>query len=243
MKLIILNPTFINLLYKRIIFKKLFLQIDYKEILAIINISKNFTITPPSLYQPQFNLPSKEIHLIQYIIKTPNYQNYLTQLYNNILNLNTTNLQFYTDAFIKNLKTSNIQTGIGWICENDFSINFSAAIPPSPDSTRSELIATIPLLLTLPFNSTLTFYMDNLSAIKGLSSFTSHKLIQQKNWDIISIINLLLTTKNISINLIKVKSHSTSSLHNQADLLAKHGTAKPIIEIFYLYFNFPTHFL
>src|ERR1700752_2452862 len=104
MKLIILNPTFINLLYKRINFKKPFLQIDYKEILAIINISKTLTITPPSLYQPQINLISREIHLIQHIIKTPIYQNHLTQLHNNILIINTTDLQFYTDASIKILK-------------------------------------------------------------------------------------------------------------------------------------------
>ena len=108
------NSTFINLPYKQINFKKLFLQIDYNEILAIINISKNFTITPtPSLHQPQINLSSREIHLIQHTIKTPSYQNYLIQLYNNISNLNTTDLQFYTDASIKNLLTSNIQTSIG----------------------------------------------------------------------------------------------------------------------------------
>src|ERR1051325_9111249 len=52
----------INLPYKQIKFSKSCLQIDYKEILAIIDISNNLnpSLIPP-LHQPQINLSSREI--------------------------------------------------------------------------------------------------------------------------------------------------------------------------------------
>ncbi|KAF0524609.1 hypothetical protein F8M41_015138 [Gigaspora margarita] len=106
-----------------------------------------------------------------------------------------------------------------------------------------QLLATIPLLLAIPNNSVITIYIDNLSAIKNLINPPFFKLIQNKNWGIISIINSIKSTKNISITPIKVELHSTSSLHNQADLLAKQDSDKPIIEISYTYFKLPTHFL
>ena len=40
----------------------------------------------------------------------------------------------------------------------------------------------------------------------------------------------------------KVKSHSNNYLHNQADLLAKQGTSKPIISIDITKLNFPIYF-
>ena len=240
------NSKPIYLPYKHIKFKdslNLLLQIDHKEILAIIDIANN--LKPPSNFspgQPQVNILSREIQLIHHIIESPYYQNQLIQIHNNILNLSISNLQFATDASIQNHQTTNIQTSIGWICENDASIKFNAAITPSPDSSRSELIAIIPLLLVIPNNSTITILTDSLTAIKNLLNFSTSKLIQTKNWDIISIINSIKSTKNIFINPIKVKSHSTNSLHNQADLLAKQGSAKPLLTISYTYFNFPTYF-
>ena len=88
----------------------------------------------------------------------------------------------------------------------------------------------------------ITILTDSLIAIKSLLNLSTSKPIQVKNWDIIFIINSIKSTKNISFNLIKVKSHSTNSLHNQANLLAKQGTAKPLLTISYAYFNLPTYF-
>jgi RNase H len=240
------NSKSINLPYKQIKFKNLkyfLLQIDFREILAIIDIANNLKLSPilPPC-QPQINILSREIHLIQHIVESSYYQNQLIQLHNNILDLNLTNLQFATDASIQNLQTTNIRTSIGWICENNSSIKFNAAITPFPDSSRSELIAIIPLLLVIPINSIITILTDSSIAIKTLLNFPTSKLIQAKNWDIISIINSIKSTKNILINLIKVKSHSTNSLHNQADLLAKQGSAKPLLTFSYTYFNLPTYF-
>src|ERR1043165_5145735 len=103
-------------------------------------------------------------------------------------------------------------------------------------------MSIISILLVAPFNSLLNIYIDNLTAIKNLSSSASTKIIQQKNWDILTIINSLKTTKNINLNPIKVKSHSTNTFHNQADSLAKQGTNKPILKIHLSFFTLPTYF-
>ena len=237
------NSKLINLLYKQIKFNRSLLQIDFKEILAIIDIFNNLNLpTTPPLYQPQINILSREIQLIYHIIESSYYQYQLTQIHNNILNLSLTNLQFATDASIQNVQSSNIRSSIGWICENNPSIKFNALINPSPDSSRSEMIAIIPLLLVVSISSTITIYTDSLITIKNLLNPPSSKLTQLKNWDIIFIINSIKSTKNISINFSKVKSHSTNPLHNQADLLAKQGSTKPLLTISYTYFNLPIHF-
>ena len=219
------------------------LQIDYKEILALIHISINLTIPTPNQILPQINLYTRDIQLIQQTINFTNYQNQLINLNSLLQSLHLTELNFYTDASIQNLKTPSIKSGIGWICKENTSIKFNAATQPSPDFTRIELMSIISILLVAPFNTLLNIYIDNLTAIKNLTSPTSTKLIQQKNWDILTIINSLKTTKNINLNLIKVKSHSTNSFHNQADSLAKQGTNKPILKIQLSFFNPPTYFL
>ena len=157
------------------------IQINYKEILSLIhiyNITRN-QLTPQILLQ--INLVSPEVQLIQQTINLSTYQNQLTNLFQSIKNLHSNNLQFYTDASIKNIQTSNIQTGIGWICSNDISIKFNVASLLYPDSTRIELFSIITLLLTISTNSTLTIFLDSKIAIKNLSNTPSTKPIQNKN--------------------------------------------------------------
>jgi hypothetical protein len=73
------DSKLINLPYKQIKFKfkfnRFLLQIDYKEILAIIDIFNNLNPPPtPSPYQLQINISSREIQLIHHIIESPSYQ-------------------------------------------------------------------------------------------------------------------------------------------------------------------------
>src|ERR1043165_9766768 len=103
-------------------------------------------------------------------------------------------------------------------------------------------MSIISILLVASFNTLLNIYINNLTVIKNLSSSTPTKIIQQKNWDILTIINSLKTTQNINLNPIKIKSHSTNLFHNQADLLAKQDTNKPILKIQLSFFNLPTYF-
>ena len=58
----------------------------------------------------------------------------------------------------------------------------------------------------------------------------------------ISIINQIKSIKNILFTLHKIKLH-LNPIHNQADLLAKNGTNKPILKITYNFLNLPIHFL
>ena len=126
---ILSNSKLINLPYKQIKFNRSLLQIDFKEILAIIDIFNNLNLpTTPPLYQPQINILSREIQLIYHIIESPYYQYQLTQIHNNISNLSLTNFQFATDASIQNVQSSNIRSSIEWICKNNLSIKFNTLI-------------------------------------------------------------------------------------------------------------------
>ena len=102
--------------------------------------------------------------------------------------------------------------------------------------------AILYLLLTTPSNSTINIYLDNKTTINYLKSLADTTTTQRKNWDIIHIINQILTKKHIQLTTHKVKSHSNNYLHNQADLLAKQGTSKPIISIDITKLNFPIYF-
>src|SRR6185312_4470973 len=94
---------------------------------------------------------------------------------------------------IYNLQISNLY----WICENNISIKFNTATTPYPDSTRTELEAIISLLLTIPNNTHINIHLDNNTAIKNLKQTHFSKTIQNKNWDIIFIINQIKSIKNI----------------------------------------------
>ena len=102
--------------------------------------------------------------------------------------------------------------------------------------------AILYLLLTIPSNSTINIHLDNKTTINYLKSLADTTTTQRKNWDIIHIINQILTKKYIQLITHKVKSHSNNYLHNQADLLAKQGTSKPIISIDITKLNFLIYF-
>jgi len=147
-----------------------------------------------------------------------------------IQNSYSDNLTFYTDGSIKDHKTPNIKSGIGWICEANTNINFNASTKSYADTNRTELEAVLSLLLVIPSNFSIKIHLDNQTAIKNLQYTSFLKQLHTKNWDIISFINHLKTLKNLNIQFLKIKSH-TNSFHNQADSLAKRGTSKPILEL------------
>ena len=121
------------------------------------------------------------------------------------------------------------------------SIKFNAATIPYPDTTRAELEAIISLLLATPNNTHIHIHLDNKTAIKNLKQKYYTKILQNQNWDILLTINQIKSIKNLTFTLHKVKSHS-NSLHNQADLLAKRETNKPIFRISYNHIDLPIYF-
>ncbi|CAG8737512.1 9902_t:CDS:1, partial [Racocetra persica] len=79
------------------------IQIDFREILALIHIHNTITSQSTVLLQPQIILPSYEVQLIQQFVHTPTYQKHLIDLNLLITQLDTNKLHFYTDGSIKNL--------------------------------------------------------------------------------------------------------------------------------------------
>ncbi len=219
------NLNFINISNSKI-YKKdnsYNIQIDIQEILALIKTQQQYQLIQlnQNLPLPQITLPSYDIQIIQDYIQPFSYQNQLINLYYKILDLNSDTLHFYTDASIKNIQTSQIQAGIAWISKNQPNIYFNVAVTPYPDTSRTEMEAILYLLLTIPSNSTINIHLDNKTTINYLKSLADTTTTQRKNWDIIHIINQILTKKYIQLITHKVKSHSNNYLHNQADLLAK----------------------
>ena len=109
------NLSSFNLPYNQI--KKLnnllSIQIDYKEILALIHIFTTTQSHPLPQLIPHINITSSEVQTIQQTTNSTFYQNQLINLYFLIQNLHPNNLEFYIDASIKNLQTPDIKAGIG----------------------------------------------------------------------------------------------------------------------------------
>ncbi|CAG8703502.1 14345_t:CDS:1, partial [Ambispora leptoticha] len=64
-----------KLLYNQLKFYDNQLQIDYQEILAFIHINNHLLVSTTLPPQPQLNIPSYEVQLIQQTVNSPTYQN------------------------------------------------------------------------------------------------------------------------------------------------------------------------
>jgi hypothetical protein len=103
-------------------------------------------------------------------------------------------------------------------------------------STIAELVAIWAAILTIPRGKQVEIYTDSNAAIRnisrGLEQIDRMKVLKKKNaiW-IMKIIDLI-NTKNIQIELVKVKSHSKNKWNDKADSLAKKGTiSEKVIQI------------
>src|SRR5881394_2506449 len=129
-------------------------------------------------------------------------------------------LHFYTDGSLMNLGTPDIKLGIGWVqtTDNDLILSdYSANIQTQwPSLTKAETMAIISILEQLVPNSSANFYLDSLSTI------TNHtNILKKTNHSLWFYIDQLIHSKNISITLNKLKSHSGHILNDRSDQLAK----------------------
>jgi len=86
----------------------------------------------------------------------------------------------------------------------------------------------------IPRKKQIEIYTDSNAAIRnisrGLEQACRSKTLKKKNAIWITKIRELIRTKNIQIELVKVKSHSKNRWNDKADSLAKKGaTSKEII--------------
>ena len=103
-------------------------------------------------------------------------------------------------------------------------------------STIAELVAIWTAILTIPKEKQVEIYTDSNAAIRNISRSLEqadrNKIIKKKNAIWIMKIKDLIKTKNIQIELVKVKSHSKDRWNDKADNLAKKGTmSKRIIQV------------
>jgi len=156
-----------------------------------------------------------------------------------------------------NLGTPDVKLGIGWVqtSDNGFILtDYSANIRPEwPSSTKAEVMAIISILEQLVPNSSVNFYLDSLSTITNLTNILhpsikfNNNLLKKTNHSLWFYIEQLIRSKNISITLNKLKSHSGHALNDRSDQLAKAGTLsdfcyKPTFETTDAHQNYPASF-
>ena len=121
--------------------------------------------------------------------------------------------------------------GAGWVQLNDSEEEILDTMSIKafqwPSSTKAELIAIWSMLLTIPSEAEVIVYTDSLAAIcameSGFSLETARRALKQSNFLLTEKIVDLIKTKNIHLELNKVKAHSNNKWNDLADKLAKKG--------------------
>ena len=142
-------------------------------------------------------------------------------------------IKAYTDGSLNKINDKNVSMGAGWIIMDQ---NMSPLIEATgctfnwPSSTRSELAAIFFCILCMPANSWIIIYSDSQAAIDGInktrmnnkkSKNSSRLWFKLNNSSYIGSIIELLDSKNIRLELIKIKGHSGILGNELVDLIAK----------------------
>ena len=102
-------------------------------------------------------------------------------------------------------------------------------------STRSELIAILVAMLISPNNSKVDIFTDSQAAIQAIKKSQKTESIRSwckaKNPSILGTIVKILKTKNIILQLHKVKAHTGNILNDLADKAAKKGSQEEEITL------------
>ena len=130
--------------------------------------------------------------------------------------------------------------GIGWVQVHNKHVtqSFSAQICNWPSSYKTELIAIVSAISTLPRNSSAEIFTDSQSVISKFNKLQllspySSKLFKFNAWPIWHTLLNILKSFNIQLTLYKVQAHSDDPFNNLADLLANNHTNSPILQFNY----------
>ena len=176
-----------------------------------------------------------DIELIRKQHLSQNLKNNLIQrIYANQL-LNEPEMTFYTDGSLrKSLPEEGPcidRMGLGWVqVDGKEEVVLDKGKVEARNwlsSTKAELLAIWYVLLMIPKIRKVRIYTNNAAAIAGLNKArklkTSKQWIKEKNLDLKRSIKELLELKELELDLIKVKGHSSNKWNNIADSLAKEG--------------------
>jgi exonuclease III/ribonuclease HI len=146
----------------------------------------------------------------------------------------------YTDGAIDRYGTTEVAGGFGWIITEGpgHGNSFAAGMQGQMSSTRAEILAVASLLDAIPEGATMTVYTDSQCTVDGYKKMkeTGHILGKRKRfrinfWFEWSVIQLMITSKRLSVDMIKVLAHSGVAGNEAADALAKQGTNFPSADI------------
>ena len=177
--------------------------------------------------------------VIQRVVKDKKLQVELSRLARSIKGKKE--LDIYTDGSLACKGTGDIREkkmGIGWVIASEGEnrledISFNSRIADWPSSTRAELGTIWTALLAAPSESKVRIYSNSNVAIEGIQGFKSQmnirNMFKTKNYSLINQIIDCCRTKNIDLELIKVKSHSMNHWNNKADKLAKEGLISDLL--------------
>ncbi|CAB4485285.1 unnamed protein product [Rhizophagus irregularis] len=143
-----------------------------------------------------------------------------------------TNFEFYSDGSVFNIGTIDSKSGFGWV-QTDPSVpitTFNGSTIFFPSSFKSESLAILTILITLPPHATCKIYTDSQNCIDTFNSrlnssvISPRRRLKQNNFLIWDLIFWLITKYAITVRLFKVKAHSHNKYNDQADNLAKTGS-------------------
>ncbi|CAB4424299.1 unnamed protein product [Rhizophagus irregularis] len=146
-----------------------------------------------------------------------------------------TNFQFYSDGSVLNVGSIESKSGFGWIQTHPSvpTTTFKGSTIFFPSSFKSENLAILTILITLPTNSICTIYTDSQNCIDTYNTrlttptISPRKRLKQNNFLIWDLIFWLIHHHSLTIQLLKVKAHSNNLFNDKADALAKEGRYSP----------------
>src|SRR5260363_3524 len=147
---------------------------------------------------------------------------------------------FYTNGSLRKESSErgkSCKQGLGWIQVDKERKKIiqkgNLSIQDWPSSTKTELAAIWVVLLITPQDSEVKIYTDSAAAILGINvskRFRSNKeWLRQKNYNLLLKILDTKCSKNLKMELIKVKGHSNNYWNDKVDELAKEGQEAPLL--------------
>lgn len=154
--------------------------------------------------------------------------------------------KFYTDGSLFKTDFDNqtpTQMGFAWIevSGTDNSphlppLIYNGALSFNPSSTKAELYVLLTAIIAVPNNSILDVHTDSQYVIHTFHKITNkltsiRQTLKCNNYLAWRLINTLITKKQLTVHLHKVKAHSNDLWNDMADDLAKTARSLPPIEI------------
>lgn len=175
--------------------------------------------------------------IIQEYVRSQEHIQHLQKEYSaNVHNHLQQTFCFYTDGSMGKSKDQSIRMGAAWIQvtgPNPGSF-FTSGVDNWPSALRAELTAIVLVLLVVPNKCSIEIRTDSASCISIYNTLSRphpknsiKKMMKIPNWQLWMRLLDLITRKEISLQLTKVKAHSNDKWNKEVDKLAKQAKEEP----------------